>query len=127
MAQGISADAMASTIAGILDEYTQDVSEAIEKTSKEVAKQVVRELKQGGGYQGGKKFNAGWTSKTEKTRLETVTHVYNKSYPGLAHLLEFGHARRGGGRNTTAFNFIAPINDTVADKFAEDFAHNIGG
>lgn len=127
MANSISADAMASTIAGILEDYEQDVSEAIEKTSKEVAKQVVRELKQGGGYQGGKKFNAGWTSKTEKTRLETVTHVYNKSYPGLAHLLEFGHARRGGGRNTTAFNFISPINDTVADKFAEDFAQNIGG
>lgn len=126
MAKGISADAMASTIAGILDEYTQDVSEAIEKTSKDVAKQVVRELKQGGGYKGGKDFNAGWTSKTEKTRLETVTHVYNKKFPGLAHLLEFGHAKRGGGR-TTAFNFIAPINDTVADKFAQDFAQNIGG
>ena len=127
MAQGISADAMASTIAGILDEYTQDVSEAIEKTSKDVAKQVVRELKQGGRYKGGDKFNAGCTSKTEKRRLETITHVYNKSFPGLAHLLEFGHARRGGGRNTTAFNFISPINDTVADKFAEDFAQNIGG
>jgi hypothetical protein len=126
MAKGISADAMASTIAGILDEYTQDVSEAIEKTSIDVAKQVVRELKQGGGYKGGKDFNAGWTSKTEKTRLETVTHVYNKKFPGLAHLLEFGHAKRGGGR-TTAFNFIAPINDTVADKFAQDFAQNIGG
>lgn len=123
----ISADKMANTIAGILADYEQDVSEAIEKTSKDVAKQVVKELKQGGSYQGGAKFNAGWTSKTEKTRLETVTHVYNKTFPGLAHLLEFGHARRGGGRNTTAFNFISPINDTVADKFAQDFAQNIGG
>lgn len=127
MAQGISADKMASAIADILNDYEQDVSEAIEKTSKDVAKQVVRELKQGGGYNGGKDFNAGWTSKTEKTRLETITHVYNKTFPGLAHLLEFGHARRGGGRKTTAFNFISPINDTVADKFAEDFARNIGG
>lgn len=123
----IRADKMADVIADILNDYEQDVSEAIEKTSKNVAKDVVKELKRGGGYQGGEKFNAGWTSKTEKTRLETITHVYNRTFPGLAHLLEFGHATRGGGRKTTAFNFIAPINDEVADKFVQDFAKTLGG
>lgn len=130
MSNTIDASKLKDVITDILDEYEQDISEAIEKTEKDVAKDVVKELKRGGGYnvnEVGKKFNKGWTSKTEKTRLDTITHVYNKTYPGLAHLLEFGHARRGGGRTTSAFNFIAPVNDQVADKFVEDFAKNIGG
>ena len=122
----IDSQALAATINGYLEEYGDEVRDAIEASSKKVAKDVVKDLKKGGGFGGTGEFNKGWTTKTEQTRLGASTVVYNKTQPGLAHLLEFGHAKRGGGR-TTAYNFIAPINDSVADRFVQAFEESIGG
>lgn len=126
MAVKIDSQRLADVINGYLEEYGSSVREAIETSSKKVAKEVVKELKQGGGFGGTGEFNKGWTSKTETTRLGSGTVVYNKTAPGLAHLLEFGHAKQNGGR-TKAFNFIAPINDSIEDKFVQAFEQSIGG
>ena len=126
MAVKIESQRLADVINGYLAEYGSSVREAIEASSKKVAKEVVKELKQGGGFGGTGEFNKGWTSKTEQTRMGSETVVYNKTAPGLAHLLEFGHAKANGGR-TKAFNFIAPINDSIEDKFVTAFEQSIGG
>lgn len=122
----IDAKDLAATVNKYLAEYGDSVQDAIEETAKSVAKDVVKELKKGGDFKGSGAFNKGWTSKTEKTRLGAEAIVYNKSLPGLAHLLEFGHAKANGGR-TTAYNFIAPINDATEDKFVEKLEESIGG
>lgn len=116
----IDTSGLRDTINSYLTEYGQDASRAIEEASKTTAKEVVRELRKGGDYKGGERFNKGWTSKTETTRLGSETVVYNSTMPGLAHLLEFGHAKRNGGR-TRAFNFIAPVADSVEKKFESAF------
>ena len=126
MALRIDSADLRATINDILTEYGDEAQEAIEKSSKEVGKDVAKELKKAGDFGGTGEFKKGWTSKTELTRTGASTVVYNKTQPGLAHLLEFGHAKAGGGR-TRAFNFIAPINDTVEQKFLEAFENNIGG
>lgn len=120
MAVKISSDALRETINDILEEYGDDAREAIQSASKTVAKSVVKDLKKGGDFKGTGEFNRGWTSKTENTRLGSSTVVYNKDLPGLAHLLEFGHAKQNGGR-TKAFNFIAPVADSVTEKFETAF------
>ena len=122
----IDAQDLAETVNKYLAEYGDSIQEDIEKTAKSVAKDVVRELKQGGGFGGTGAFNKGWTSKVEKTRLGAEAIVYNKSLPGLAHLLEFGHAKANGGR-TKAFNFISPINDATEQKFVQALEQSIGG
>ena len=122
----INSQALAATINGYLAEYGDAAIEAIAASSKKVAKDVVKELKKGGGFGGTGEFNKGWTSKTETTRLGASTVVYNKTQPGLAHLLEFGHAKSNGGR-TKAFNFIAPVADSVEEKFVKAFEESIGG
>jgi len=126
MAVKIDSSRLAATINSYLEEYGDQAIEAIETSSKKVGKEVVKDLKKGGRFGGTGEFNKGWTSKTEKTRLGGTTFVYNKSQPGLAHLLEFGHAKMNGGR-TTAYNFIAPVNDSVEDKFVKAFEEAIGG
>lgn len=126
MAVKIDSQSLADVISGYLEEYGDDVRDAIEASSKKVAKEVVKELKRGGSYGGTGEFNKGWTSKTEQTRLGSATVVYNRTAPGLAHLLEFGHAKANGGR-TRAFNFIAPINDSIEGKFVKAFEESIGG
>lgn len=120
----IKADELTRAITQILDEYGPVAQEAIEAASKDVAKDAVKTLKKGGGFGGTGEFNKGWTSSTETDRLGSITTVYNKNQPGLAHLLEFGHAKRGGGR-TKAFNFIAPVADSLGDKLAEAVANYV--
>lgn len=120
MARTINADSLRAVINDYLTEYGDEATAAIEEAGKATAKEVVKELRKGGGYNGGERFNKGWTSKTEASRLGSATTVYNSTQPGLAHLLEFGHAKRNGGR-TKAFNFIAPVADNVESKFAAAF------
>lgn len=44
-------------------------------------------------------YNKGWASKSDKGRLTFTSVIYGKSGTyQLAHLLENGHAKRGGGR-----------------------------
>lgn len=118
--------ALRDTINDLLAEYGEEAREAIEESCKETAKAVVKDLKKAGDFNNGKDFRQGWTSSTQTTRMGASTTVYNKTKPGLAHLLEFGHAKRNGGR-TRAFNFIAPISDTVEDRFIEAFKKQMGG
>jgi hypothetical protein len=120
MAVRIDTNELRQTINDILDEYGDEAREAIEAASKKTGKAVASELKKAGDFGGSGDFKKGWTSKTELTRTGASTVVYNKDLPGLAHLLEFGHAKANGGR-TKAFNFIAPITDTVEEKFADAF------
>lgn len=110
----------------ILTEYGDAAKEAVELACRDTAKETAKELQGAGTFQGGKEYRKGWTSKVELTRTGATAIVYNKAKPGLSHLLEFGHAKRNGGR-TTAFNFIAPIDATVGDKLLENIDKRLGG
>lgn len=107
----ISPGAFAEEIEKILEEYGDEaveaLNESIEKTAKESQKQI-RKFNQG--RTTWEEYPKGWAIEVAKERLETSATVYNKSKPGLTHLLEFGHALRNGGR-TAAFPHIAEVND----------------
>ena len=64
---------------------------------------------------GAGRYSKGWTSTFEEDRLSAKGVIYNKT-PGLPHLLEHGHAKRGGGR-VPGRSHIAP----VEEKLTEDF------
>lgn len=114
-----------ATINDILEEYGEEAREAIVEASKATAKSVVKDLRKAGTFNGGEEFRKGWTYSTDETRMGAQTTVYNKTKPGLAHLLEYGHALRTGGRSR-AFNFIAPISETVEDRFLDEFSKRMG-
>lgn len=105
---------LAETIMRFLDEYGDDAEEALEESIDKVAKQASSELKQGGPYNdpNPKNYTRKWGVNIERTRLGVEANVYNTKSPGLAHLLEFGHAKFSGGR-TRSFEHIAPVNDKI--------------
>lgn len=114
---------MAGLIQSYLNNYGLEVKDALQKASATTGKKVAKDLRKGGSYntnEVGRKFNSGWVATEEKTRIGISTVVHNTTVPGLAHLLEFGHAKRNGGRSK-AFNFIAPIADKVDELFATAF------
>ena len=110
---------------GLLLTYGDSVQEAISETSKIVAKDIAKDLRKAGRFKGGERFRKGWDVQRRRlSGLGEVWVVHNKTKPGLAHLLEFGHAIYGGGRTkpfSEAFHFIQPIADTAEQRFRETF------
>lgn len=95
----ISPDELGVEIANIISEYTEDVASAVEEEVDDTAKKVKDDVQKSGAWKDiSGKYRKGWAIKKEDRKGETVRIIYNKNKPGLPHLLELGHAKRGGGR-----------------------------
>lgn len=120
MARKIQVDQLSRSIEKILSEYggdvQTDVTEAVKKVSTAGAKAVKASARSSFGGTG--KYAAGWTSKAETGRLSAQGVIYNKDTPGLPHLLENGHANRGGGR-TPGRAHIKPVEEKIVKDFEE--------
>lgn len=95
----------------ILQDYSAEVARAAAEAVTEVTKEATKKLRQSGPKRTGK-YAKGWSSKVEKTTMTVDAVVYGKhgTYQ-LAHLLEHGHARRGGGRKVDGIEHIKPVED----------------
>ena len=104
----IKVDQLASTIEKELSFYSDEVTTGVKKAVDDVAKEAVKDLKSGSPRRTGR-YSGDWTRKSayESTRTKRNT-VYNKGHYQLTHLLENGHAKRGGGR-VGARVHIAPV------------------
>ena len=82
----------------ILQDYSVEVAKAAEEAVTEVSKEATKKLRQTSPKRKGR-YAKGWTGKVEKTATTVDATVYGKTGTyQLAHLLENGHAKRGGGR-----------------------------
>lgn len=67
---------------------------------------------------GGRHYADGWTYRVKNTAEGPMAEIGNKTKPGLAHLLEKGHAKVGGGR-VPGIKHIAPAAEETFEKFVE--------
>lgn len=120
MAKKTPAEKLTDAIGKILEEYEEDVRsdviEATEAVTKAGAKAVKAAAKDT--FDGTGKYAAGWTQRTYKGRTGAEGTIYNARLPGLAHLLEHGHAKRGGGR-TQPREHIKPVEEQIIKEFEE--------
>jgi len=67
------------------------------------------------GTTSGRKYSNGWMYKMvgASNKWAAGAVIYEAKQPGLAHLLEHGHAKEGGGR-TKAKEHIKPVDDQLA-------------
>ena len=122
----ISIDQLANEIAKGLQEYSSDVIDGIDEASEKISKNAVKKLKQDS-PKDTKKYSKGWAVKTEKKYGETNSHIiYNKNKPGLTHLLEYGHAKRGGGR-VEGKSHIRPVEEQVINEFTAEVEKVVKG
>lgn len=126
MAITIKSSQLADVVDRLLQEYGDDAKEIIEDTISRQAKEATKQLKSAGGFGGTGKYKKGWSSRIEKKRIGIEAVVYNSAAPGLAHLLEFGHAKQNGGR-TTAFTHIAPVNDAIQESVVSKLEERLSG
>ena len=95
----ISIDDLADTLAEELAGYSQEVTDDLKREVKQVAKEMVAELKSTSPRGDSGDYAAGWASTTEsESRHMIQVRVYNRKKPTLTHLLENGHAKVNGGR-----------------------------
>jgi len=94
MADVIKVDDLAGEIVLAVRTYTEEVGAAIEEAVKETARALAADLRETSPKKTGE-YAKGWTARKEGPGKYVV---YNKKKPQLTHLLEHGHAKRGGGR-----------------------------
>lgn len=125
MATRSTVDTLAADIQKILDEYEEDVQNLSKEAVKKIGQKGVEALKSSSGVFGGTgKYASGWSSKVEETRMGARATLYNSKVPGLPHLLEYGHAMRGGGRVSGKVH-IKPVEDELINAFEQELEREL--
>ena len=112
-----SIDAMADEIMKGLTDYADLADEAMKKTVRKTAKSVKDEISANAPKRTGA-YSKSWTvKKTGENSHSLEMTVHSKNRYQLAHLLEKGHAKRGGGR-VSGKPHIAPAEEKGVQLFA---------
>lgn len=94
----VSIDAMADAIMRELNDYANATSEDVKSAVQKAAKTVKTEIQAGAPARSGK-YKKSWAAKnTAESSNKLEITVYSRNRYQIAHLLEHGHAKRGGGR-----------------------------
>lgn len=97
MAETVTIDQLAVKITQAIADYTDDVVQAIEVEVETTANAVLEDIKANAPRRTGE-YAKGWTRRKGRTPGSISYTIHNRSKPQLTHLLEHGHAKRGGGR-----------------------------
>ena len=98
MNRTVSIDEMDSAIMEELEKYAELASDDLKAAVKETAASVRKDIQAGAPVDTGK-YKKSWSVKNvheDSESIDLVVHSRNRYQ--IAHLLEHGHAKRGGGR-----------------------------
>ena len=125
MSRKVKVKGLANAVAKTLNEYSEFVSAEEKKAIKKIGREAAKELQEKAPRKTGG-YAKSWKSKTTSETANTIhVSVYaDKGKYRLTHLLENGHAKRGGGRVPPVVH-IAPVNDEVADKIAKELKKSL--
>ena len=111
----VQIDGLADAVMEGLMEYNDLAADTVKKAGTTVRDEIRSNAPERTG-----RYAKSWTSKTtEETATSMQVTVYSPSRYMLAHLLEHGHAKRGGGR-VRAIPHIAPAEETGAEQLEQD-------
>ena len=117
MPKKVTTDTLADSIRDILEEYGDEVKGSLDEITKKIAQKGQQAIKNESKSKfNGKRSWKGWKVDLQVGRLDTKATIYNESLPGLPHLLEYGHAKRGGGRVQGTVH-IAPVEEQLVNEF----------
>ena len=114
-----SIDDMAQEIMRGLTEYADLADTAMKAAVKKTATSVKKEISANAPVKSGRYKKSWVTKKTKENSHSLEMTVHSKNRYQIAHLLEHGHAKRGGGR-VAAIPHIAP-----AEQHGEDMLETL--
>ena len=120
----VTIDSLADAVMEGLTEYadlaTDDMKVAVRKAGNTVRNEIKETAPKNTGA-----YAKSWSVKTERetsSSLHLIVHSRNRYQ--LAHLLEFGHAKRGGGR-VSGRAHIAPAEQAGIEQLERDIERSI--
>lgn len=116
----IKIDDLASVIAKELQSYSQDITDGIKESVREVAKEAKAEIQRNAPTRTGK-YKKGWQVKTVFENTNDIRLVvHNKNKPQLTHLLEKPHVISNGTKRvfgmTKGQPHIAQAEENAVEK-----------
>lgn len=113
-------DGLVTAIASSLSVYGQGVTSAVSEIGREKAKKAERRLREESPVRSGKYArswhggeNNRWTGRAQTYIVRSLSRYQ------LTHLLERGHAKRGGGRTAPRVH-IRPVEEAICAEFAQE-------
>lgn len=126
MSRRVSVDEMADAIMEELTKYSDLASDELKAAVKSTAQSVRKDMPASAPSRTGK-YKKSWSVKTMKETSESIDLVvHSRNRYQLAHLLEHGHAKRGGGR-TQARPHIAPAEQAGNEKLVKTIEQKLKG
>lgn len=117
-----------SAVNEILDDYNKDLNKENDKNVESAGKRAAKLLREQSPKRTGS-YARNWTYRTEgkgSTLIPTISTVHNDKHYRLTHLLEWGHANKGGGR-TPAHPHIKKVEQQVIEEFYQDEKNSAEG
>ena len=111
---------LSSNIADQLGIYARDKQELINIKTTEIAKKAIKMLEEKSPKKTGE-YAKSWRISKDQGKIV----IYNK-WGSLTHLLEKGHAKRGGGRVSEKVH-IRPVSDWIYDEVTKQVKEILEG
>lgn len=126
MSRTVSIDEMDNAIMEELEKYANLAADDLKAAVKETAASVRKDIQSGAPVDTGK-YKKSWSVKNvreDAQSIEVVVHSRNRYQ--IAHLLEHGHAKRGGGR-VPAQPHIASAEQRGNEKLVQTIEQKLKG
>lgn len=120
----IKIDQLASAVMDGLKEYADLATDDMKKAVKKAGTAVRKDIQQNAPTDRGA-YAKSWTVRNDKetsNSLQVIVHSKNRYQ--LAHLLEHGHAKRGGGR-VSGKSHIAPAEEKAIRQLEEEIERSL--
>lgn len=124
MARRVKIDQLADAVMEEMNNYRDVIDQDMRTAVREAGKTVQADIKASAPKQTGG-YSRSWSVKNTKQNSHALeVTVYSRNRYQLTHLLEFGHAKRNGGR-TRAQVHIAPAEEKGIRQLEEDIIRSI--
>lgn len=124
MAGSIDIDDLADEIMDGLMEYADLATDTVKQAVKKAGNTVKKEIQATAPSDTGKYKKSFKVTKRKETANALEVTVHSKNRYQLTHLLEKGHAKRGGGR-VSAIPHIAPAEEKGIRKLTEEIERGL--
>ena len=122
--QKVSIEGLAEAVMEQLEDYNDLATETMKAAVNRAGKTVRNEINSSAPVRSGRYAKSWTTKKTKESSTALGVTVYSPSRYMLAHLLEHGHAKRGGGR-VRAIPHIAPAEETGEEQLEQEIMRGL--
>ena len=126
MGKKISVSQLFAAVMEAVQEYADTAVEEVKQAVMETGNEARDEIRQNAPKNTGAYARSWAVKKTRETSQSLTVTVHSRNHYQLAHLLEFGHAKRGGGR-VSAKPHIADAEAAGIRQLEEDIRKALEG